>query len=921
MENTTNTITEAYVGVGGTRDVGVSISAALTSTPEMMFRTENPSVFRFLQAGGPVDQVTLTSGGILTITGLVAGVANISAWGPDATGYHSVPCGILRVPIIKVDLVTTDITGLHGIGSTAAGSVPRVPLSQEPDGIACDGSDGVDDGARLLVRALIPDFLDASTVASLSADWGYINGSGSFATLPSSPKREGEYISLNTDPAVGPNDETALTAMGVALPGQPYEIGSGRQVLAARIYKPPVEFDLATPNNTDKERNLKLAADVKLSGSDLCKPEKDIALVRPPLVLVHGVNSNPEMWGETSSTDADQFTVQFDTGSANWGFQCIDFRVAHNVPDPYLASEGEGNTLGFGEISHMYERVRDMVGGQSSSATDRFRAGSYFSSKRIAVQKVDIVAHSYGGLLSRWYTERAGTTAGSEFADRKDVRKLITLCSPHRGSPLANMVCEVFANPLIRDASSEGIGSFELSMDNLLNTIDAPGYGTALTGLGGLQGKLPNSLHPLPNRTAPRHAYQIFSVNSQRLAELNANPFHDDIGYAAVVGTDEYLAPLLRPFKALQPNWDPLTGASKPYFPWIWEFNDGATDSIVPTWSAPLGVASHNANINVDHVSVGKNAAVNAQVRTWLNNALPRGAAQRAAFDGNPPVSERNAYVGSSVGAGGISSGAGLTPDAIVKVELSAATPFDATYTSDPSDVGIKPAILTGMIQVNRIGTPTFTVVADEITDEDLHELGALAAGSLGIAAGQMTGAGANDFVAYRITSGTIGRKHKNILTGPDGTSGEDDDHLVGYAMADIPGGQSPPTEAATPDFVLPAPTKGGAGNLLITVNGSVQTTDAGNPTQTSEVQLWDQDGGIDPDDKLVEWNMTVNHPAGVWNGLLIPYSSFTTLYLDGGGNVRGADGTSDENPAQVYQKLIEPGITPNVDSSTITVP
>jgi hypothetical protein len=255
-------------------------------------------------------------------------------------------------------------------------------------------------------------------------------------------------------------------------------------------------------------------------------------------------------------------------------------------------------------------------------------------------------------------------------------------------------------------------------------------------------------------------------------------------------------------------------------------------------------------------------------------------------------------------------------------VELSAATPFDAIYTSAPSDVGIKQATLTGMIQVNRIGTSTFTVVADEmITDEELHELGALSAGSLGIAAGQMTGAGANDFVAYRITSGMIGRKHNNILTGPDGSSGEDDEHLVGYEMEDIPRGQSPPTEATTPDFVLPAPTKSGAGNLVITVNGAVQTTDSANPTQTSDVELWDRDGGIYPDDNLVEWNMTVNHPAGVWNGLLIPYSSTASLYLDGGGNVRGPHGTSDENPAQVYQKLIEPGFTFNVKSSTITVP
>lgn len=47
-------------------------------------------------------------------------------------------------------------------------------------------------------------------------------------------------------------------------------------------------------------------------------------------------------------------------------------------------------------------------------------------------------------------------------------------------------------------------------------------------------------------------------------------------------------------------------------------------------------------------------------------------------------------------------------------------------------------------------------------------------------------------------------------------------DHLVSYEMDAIPGdGQSPPAECTIPGYVLPAPTKGAAGNLTISMCGT----------------------------------------------------------------------------------------------------
>ena len=55
---------------------------------------------------------------------------------------------------------------------------------------------------------------------------------------------------------------------------------------------------------------------------------------------------------------------------------------------------------------------------------------------QFSVGKVDIVSHSMGGILSRLYLQE-GNGAGPY---KKDIHKLITINTPHSGSPLANIV-------------------------------------------------------------------------------------------------------------------------------------------------------------------------------------------------------------------------------------------------------------------------------------------------------------------------------------------------------------------------------------------------------------------------------------------------------------------------------------------------
>lgn len=76
-------------------------------------------------------------------------------------------------------------------------------------------------------------------------------------------------------------------------------------------------------------------------------------------------------------------------------------------------------------------------------------------------KKVDIIAHSMGGLDARWYIEKLG---GSEYVD-----KLITLGTPHNGTYLAYLV---FFTPGGRDMIPGSEFLEELNKDSLAQGVD-----------------------------------------------------------------------------------------------------------------------------------------------------------------------------------------------------------------------------------------------------------------------------------------------------------------------------------------------------------------------------------------------------------------------------------------------------------------
>lgn len=835
---------------------------------------------------------------------------------PNGTGVWALH-DYVRVTVASVQVVYTDVSGISHAGGYSATNVPRIPSDIQPEGIAADWKNGVDDGALLLVRlvgspAITTLAQQAEQTNNFQVAWGESYKYVQFVNTVID--NDGVVQPLNSGPVF--NSGQWLSDLGIANIGQQW--GSGNlTVLAGEFYQPPAEFDLTNGTlDTRQFRRIPLAVQVNLHGQDVLaggKPE-GLMLTRAPLVLVHGIDSSSDVWNITPK--GGQSFVQAATAA---GYPTT-FRADHSGYDP--ARPNEGQTNGEGEITDMYKVVENTIG----VATAAYRAGNYFPvdpympadpngfrNARIAVQKVDVVGHSYGGLLARWYIEQS-----PEYGSRRDVRNVIELGTPNLGTPLANMVEEAYTDPLIGGAGAAGTGG-TVPLVTLLRGLNAGANYLFPFGSTGFPSAVASG-------ASPREFFLDDGVNSIDVQQLASTPFNNDIGYAAVVGTQptiEVSAPFggtlvsINLFNVIQP----LAPDGHSYFPWISQFAAAeGSDLVVPIWSAQLGnIPGYNFQVPVNHLNEIEDSRVQARVIQWLaDSALPLGSAQRAAYTNQPPLSEQNAY-----------SPTGLNPNAIVGITFPDTGTTSATFGTSASQVGIKSPVLTGMIKKSDIGSLDFRLL--EVDNGEygtslslLNDLGNLTtAAQLGVTQAQLDRLGNNDWVAFRVANvARIGRRHVPQLTGPDGTGKlafYNSPAPITYTMGDLPGDhQSPQSQVSLPVFSLAPPVVStAAGVIKLSVSGGVEWTAPAGGSQTNEVDIFaDSGSGV----LLQQGSVVVYPPAGVWDGLLLPYNGAVFLGYDSSGNVTGSNGNSGQQHPKVYQFLYERSGVPDTISPDVAL-
>ncbi len=135
------------------------------------------------------------------------------------------------------------------------------------------------------------------------------------------------------------------------------------------------------------------------------KKSRTLSLARPPVVMLHGWGGVPEKWNEMAAALTDA------------GFR---FTYAHNY--------------------HATSNSRFAV-----NRDEAFLAVCYAKKQawreQYAVLKADVIAHSMGGIVGRYYIQGL-----SSVAYQNNIRRFITIGTPHSGSEFANIAV------LMRDA-------------------------------------------------------------------------------------------------------------------------------------------------------------------------------------------------------------------------------------------------------------------------------------------------------------------------------------------------------------------------------------------------------------------------------------------------------------------------------------
>lgn len=189
-------------------------------------------------------------------------------------------------------------------------------------------------------------------------------------------------------------------------------------------------FNIYTPPDAAGTKQIKITAyidDREKSSSTV------ISLIPVPVVLVHGYQADHKIFSGLSE---------------------------------YLSSNG------FITMSIDYDSQAGIKPAALELSEYLDRKKAELSSDGFQTSRFDLIAHSMGGLVARYYT------SSNDYALRGDIRKIIFLSVPHKGSYFASLGQNYFSDDSIRDMS-EGSELFTDIFPSLINKGLNPSIQTA----------------------------------------------------------------------------------------------------------------------------------------------------------------------------------------------------------------------------------------------------------------------------------------------------------------------------------------------------------------------------------------------------------------------------------------------------------
>lgn len=404
--------------------------------------------------------------------------------------------------------------------------------------------------------------------------------------------RVGEEVDVTVlgDGSVGSIEGSRQADLGTAVRVKAVATAMGPMAFA--VYRSPKEFVQLPGHVFDKQRQVQLK--VTARGGTPLQSSWFItaAIARPPLVLLHGLWSSSKEFGSLYAlSEAGLFSVE----AVNYA---DEVEVLSSTPPLPLTLFGAS----FGLVTPTGSSLGVRYGARVASASLRGSVIPYFKEVTgnplgvpLAAVGVDIVAHSMGGLVGRAMSRREDYRVDVNFG-RGDIHKMISIGTPHLGSPFAKQLLDA-SNSKLREVLAYA-GNY--SFDDCPNCVLAkPMNGELYRGSGavgdlkgdGSGGDLSSTLKWLRD-TKNSHGLPV-AIISGSLTEGQASialQSQIDLG-VVVVGTTPIFVPkpknMIQFFRVVCPDC-PLSLALKTPQSFSAMMN-GKSDGIVPFTSQTSG--------------------------------------------------------------------------------------------------------------------------------------------------------------------------------------------------------------------------------------------------------------------------------------------------------------------------------------------
>ena len=185
-------------------------------------------------------------------------------------------------------------------------------------------------------------------------------------------------------------------------------------------YVAPADFIGTGISNEDIFRKVKVKVTTNYAGGSPKEKTKEILVRRPPVFLVHGLNSSRSVWDSYMNSSSFNKFVKYPFTIGN--------KASYSNNAAQLLSDA-------GAVEY------------SIPATINF----FRRDSKFACNQIYYIGHSMGGVVLRYAQTHYSNFYQQKNYEKGYVNKFITLDTPHRGSPLANLL--EFSIPIVSTIS------------------------------------------------------------------------------------------------------------------------------------------------------------------------------------------------------------------------------------------------------------------------------------------------------------------------------------------------------------------------------------------------------------------------------------------------------------------------------------